>query len=338
MADPDALAARGTAMGALEDTCAQWATDGLRAELSTLAGRVTTLWTSAFGLPDAPARAELSALLATVRTALSAALRGAEPDAVAALRSALPLAAALGVTQAREQLGPDAQHPAMRAHPDQAARAALDDAVDTVAAILAERRAAAVALLRPELVRTLGRPGVLAALAQAQQAVTRLDAHARTTVVATVADGVREVADAAGLRRLWVAERDACLTCTRLAGVVSGPDGTWSAAATYGQSPLPVRGALRGPPRHPRCRCQVVPYTPERDAEYATALVREARRSVLRGWSRPSEPEAARLRAADRLLAGISPKDAPASVRAVARRAVARGKFPDRRVPTTPVR
>ncbi len=334
MADPDALAARGATMGTLEDTCAQRATDELRTELTALPGRITALWTSAFGLPDAPAGAELTA----VRAALTAALRGAEPDAAAALRSAVPLAAALGVTQAREQLGPDAQHAAMRAHPDQVARVALDDAVGVIAAILAERRAAAVALLRPELVRTLGQSGVLAAIAQAQQAVTRLDAHARTTVVTTVADGVREVADAAGLPRLWVAERDACLTCTRLAGVVCGPDGTWSAAATYGQRLPPARGALRGPPRHPRCRCQVMPYTANRDVEYATALAREARRSVLRGCSRPSEPEAARLRAADRLLDRISPEDAPASVRAAARRAVARGKFPGRRVPTNPVR
>jgi len=62
------------------------------------------------------------------------------------------------------------------------------------------------------------------------------------------------------------------------------------------------------------------------------ALKREARRSVARGFSLPSESEAQRLAATDRLLregAGL-----PKTVEAAARRAVDRGGYPrGRKVP-----
>jgi len=94
---------------------------------------------------------------------------------------------------------------------------------------------------------------------------------------------------------------------------------------------------LMRPPRHPSCRCQVCvwlgsapgqPDLPER-------LKHEAARSVLKGWSLPSESNTVRLKAAEKLL-HRGGRGLPKSVQEEAARAVARGKFQSRTVPHKP--
>lgn len=123
---------------------------------------------------------------------------------------------------------------------------------------------------------------------------------------------------------VWVAERDACVHCLGLAGRVSAT-GRFDGAHTFGDKPLAWRGFTGRPPRHPNCRCRVIPWAGENDLVPA-ALRREAERSIVRGWSLPSESEAARLRAAERLLrrgTGL-----PRSVARYGRDAVRAGRFP----------
>lgn len=102
-----------------------------------------------------------------------------------------------------------------------------------------------------------------------------------------------------------VPERDACVEC-------QSRGGDTGEAATGDP-----------PPFHPRCRCELQEYV---DEAVPKALKREAVRSVLRGFSLPSESEAARLRAAKELLR--KKPTAPASVKAYAERAVREGRFP----------
>ena len=136
--------------------------------------------------------------------------------------------------------------------------------------------------------------------------------------------GTTAVADAVGLSTVWVAETNACVECLAYSGRVAKPGKAFPGGLTYGAksyNPTPVES----PPRHPNCRCTVEPLIAE---EYATALRREADRSVLRGFSLESEPMRVRLDAAERLLdRGV---DAPKSVKAFARRAVRAGEFPTR--------
>lgn len=136
--------------------------------------------------------------------------------------------------------------------------------------------------------------------------------------------GATAVADAAGLATVWVAETNACVECLAYSGRVAKPGKSFPGGLTYGAksyNPEPIAY----PPRHPRCRCTVEPL---RNAEYATALRREADRSVLRGFSLESESMKVRVEAADRLVSkGV---DAPKSVVAFARRAVKAGEFPTR--------
>jgi len=158
---------------------------------------------------------------------------------------------------------------------------------------------------------------VLAAANGLSRDVTTLVNHAGNA-------GATAVADAAGLATVWVAETNACVECLAYSGRVAKPGKTFPGGLTYGAksyNPEPIAY----PPRHPRCRCTVEPL---RSAEYATALRREADRSVLRGFSLESESMKTRIEAADRLVSrGV---DAPKSVVAFARRSIKAGEFPTR--------
>jgi hypothetical protein len=132
--------------------------------------------------------------------------------------------------------------------------------------------------------------------------------------------------------RLWVAERDACLHCLAYQGRVAPVEGSFPRGLTFADKPL-KNPRLAGPPLHPNCRCDVQPiHEDDVNSDLTEGLLREARRSVVKGWSLPSESNASRLRAADRLLqAGAR---LPKSVEQEARRAVRQGKFRSRTVPT----
>lgn len=158
---------------------------------------------------------------------------------------------------------------------------------------------------------------------KAKTAAGRLAADAVNDAAAA---GTMEEARRLGARAvLWVAERDACLHCLALSGVEVRVGGRFRPTITFADKPLRWRGFTGWPPRHPNCRCRLRPVFGDSSAQ-REALRREARRSVVRGFSLPSESEAARLRAADRLLrrgAGL-----PRSVEEYGREAVAAGRFP----------
>lgn len=126
---------------------------------------------------------------------------------------------------------------------------------------------------------------------------------------------------------IWVAERDACVNCTALAGQTATPGQSFDGSLTWGDKPLQWTGFNGRPPRHPNCRCRLIPW--DGGQETPNAIKREAERSVARGWSLPTESNAARIRALDRLLkqgTGLPP-----SVVKRARAALAAGKFPQGR-------
>lgn len=172
--------------------------------------------------------------------------------------------------------------------------------------------------------------------ADPQQAVdettTSLQRIGTTAVNQAATVGAEQVAAQAGAPGLvWVAERDACVHCLGLAGQVS-TTGVFDGTVTFGDKPLAWAGFSGLPPRHPHCRCRVVPWAGEDDL-VALALRREAQRSVVRGWSLPTESNAARLRAAERLLRQGTVL--PRSVERYGRDAVRAGGFPRGRTPPT---
>lgn len=104
--------------------------------------------------------------------------------------------------------------------------------------------------------------------------------------------GVAAVAKAAGMRLLWVPERNACLHCLAHAGWVVEPGSEFPAGLTFDPrgSHLP---AVAYPPLHPSCRCEAratrLPVgrpDPDRSkVDPAARLAAEARRSVVYQWT-----------------------------------------------------
>ena len=137
-------------------------------------------------------------------------------------------------------------------------------------------------------------------------------------------EGSTAVADVAELGTVWIAETDACVNCLAYSGVIAKPGKSFPGGLTYGRKSY-YPEAIATPPRHRNCRCVVEPLVAP---GFASALRREADRSVLRGFSLESESMAVRVDAAERLLErGVN---APKSVIAFSRRAVRAGGFPTR--------
>lgn len=127
---------------------------------------------------------------------------------------------------------------------------------------------------------------------------------------------------------VWVSERDACVHCIGLAGEVARFGEPFPAFSPYAEKQLTWTGYNGRPPRHPNCRCRLIPW--DGGDETPEALKREAERSVARGWSLPTESNAARLRALDRLLQSPTLRLPPSVVRR-ARRALQDRNFPEGR-------
>lgn len=159
---------------------------------------------------------------------------------------------------------------------------------------------------------------------QGQKVANTARQDTRWAVNRAINAGVSSAAEAAGARLLWVSERDACLHCLAHSGHVVDV-GAHFPTLTFADRPIGL-GRVPYPPLHPNCRCRVTPWFGPAGMAVGgpTALQREARRSVLRGWS-AYDSQAARLRAADRLLERGA--NLPKTVEARARAAVRRGRF-----------
>lgn len=174
------------------------------------------------------------------------------------------------------------------------------------------------------------------ALGSAARIESRVEAGVTTAVHQAVNEGTSQRAEELEARRVWLAERDACLHCLAYAGQQPRRDGTFPQDLTFADRPLkPWQTPLRAPPRHPHCRCQIVAWNGVDSGgaglNFPESLQREARRSVIKGWALPSESDSARQRAAQRLL--LAGAGLPATVEARARAAIRSGRFRTRPAP-----
>lgn len=138
-------------------------------------------------------------------------------------------------------------------------------------------------------------------LAPVRRAATRTERAAIWTAHRAANEGVLRVADRLGASRVWVAERDACLTCLAYAGHVVGPGEHFPPGLTFGDTST-VDEPMFTPPAHPHCRCTTELWVGDENDPVGLpkALRREAQRSVAQGRGQASEP--ARLRALDALI------------------------------------
>jgi hypothetical protein len=170
---------------------------------------------------------------------------------------------------------------------------------------------------------------IMSVQGRANQGLSTARGHARWTANAGVNAGAVDVARAAGLRLVWVSERDSCLHCLAHAGYAVEP-GEPFPIVSYDPIRPGAMPAVPHPPLHPNCRCQVRPYSgpagrppTARDAiDPAARLAAEARRSVVYQWSDYASGVRLRAAAARLLDAGAA---LPTSVERRAARALARG-------------
>lgn len=103
---------------------------------------------------------------------------------------------------------------------------------------------------------------------------------------------------------IWEPERNACVRCLKYAGRFRAAAETFPAGLTFDpNAPKPnPKQRVDGPPLHPNCRCELAVIPQSSAVANATALKREAERSVLKGWALDSESNAVRTRAAQQLL------------------------------------
>lgn len=232
----------------------------------------------------------------------------------------------------------------------------VEQAIEAVAGQVDDKLQQAAAMTVTMKISTFA--DLQAPMAKAYSAAAAIDQTAAWTVNRSSNDGIAAVAGRTGGKLLWIAERDACLVCLALSGHLADPatGEMFDEDATFGKpgsapSVWPYEIPLTGPPRHPWCRCRLeiwygvtTPVGGPLDSalyganaamgggvDLPAALRREAKRSVLRGWSMPSESGKARVEAADRLLKAGS--GMPKSVERAAKTAVRNGRYEDRSVP-----
>jgi hypothetical protein len=306
----------------LEEQIAQEASAPLRQALQGVMQQAIALWTAHFGSTEAAATEELlPGLLATVRNLLLAAPVPVPSSIQANVHKAL----VLGVQQASAQLRVKPPSPPTLS---QAITKTIAKLPDTTSKTLT----AVAGQLHPAYITSFG--DLQAALQPASKAVSSVERTARWTANAALAQGAAHVASDQGASRLWIAERDACVHCLAYAGQIAGPSSDFPAGLTFGKKPLST-DPIPDPPLHPNCRCRIVPWKDSwvRSGELPMpeALKREARRSIVRGFSLESESQSVRVQAAAKLLAGGA--DLPKSVEAYGAAAVKRGYFKTRQVP-----
>lgn len=312
---------------AFEHEAADVASAPLRDQLQGLSRWLAQRWVREFGSLDAegtPGR--LPGILAELGSQLLA----LPVNRHQALLSWAQRALSLGVEQASREIGRLVPLAAVLGSDSEQAAAKATAAV-------ADRLGRAQRLLTTLPGRT--HADIMQAVAVANGAVGDLERAARWITNREINHGSAQVADVLDAGSLWVAERNACVHCLAYSGVVAPHRQHFPPDLTFGDRPITPwpDGVLDRPPLHANCRCRITPWLGHDESRGGTtalpdALKREARRSVLKGWSLDSESESVRLAAADRLLAVGA--NLPASVEQQARRAVRKGAFVSRGVPS----
>lgn len=313
----------------LEKQAADKALAGSDRAFEDLIRATLAAWTRTFGGPNRAAlpgdllRRILSAAQVSVRRILD----GIADRAPGALADRLAPALTLGVAQGGEFVRA-ASGRRRRAPRVPAVSRVLRDEAYRIRDMVAERRDRALFLLHPDRVSRWSH--VTAGLGAARAVLPAVRAHVAWVINTAVHEGLDAVVRATAPLRVWVSEADACTACLAYTGRVVKADEPFPGGLSWDpRQRSPRAPAIEGPPKHPSCRCRVVPWSSAWRADgipFPEALRREAERSIGYGRARPSESRAVRLRAARELLRAVD--DLLPAVETTARSALCDGRFP----------
>lgn len=310
-------------------------TERRAAALDTAVRDVTRAWVTAAGgtrtaIED---RSALARIIAMVADRVRGALDGFGSGARRGLANVSTAAQKLGVVQALAAWRGQGGGALRPRPPDAVPRELASDAASLPRQVAAIQRAA-LALLKPEALRSGGLMAALMPVAKARSAVDLVKAAVARYIGGAMATGQQAVTAAADAPfEVWTAERDACARCTAYSGELVATGAGFPGGRSLDPKQVKAKASPVRPPLHPHCRCDLVPYDPDLHPPGAVtlpeALKREAYRSAVRGFSLPTESNASRLRVAEHVLS-LNP-DLPKSVLAYGRSAVRQGRFPSGR-------
>lgn len=268
------------ALRRIEQRAAATAGQPLAMALTSAQRDATRQWVHATDR-GAPSMTALERLIAAIKKALVEAFRGAGADARDTIRQAAYDAAHLSAQQA------SALAAAMRTQPTPHVQPTIGPdataAADAVPAAVDEEHRHALALLTTANLTALGLAGVGGVFNRARRAVGRIARHAAVAITSAAAHAVAAVAAAIGptIRQLWVAEPGACDACAAYAGRSIRPGGRFPGGLSLNPERTVFPEPLKSPPRHPHCRCWLLPYSPDWPVD-GTPLP-----ALLRQYARP---------------------------------------------------
>lgn len=314
-------------IGALEEAAIVALLAGAGVQFERLVRRTLTAWTVAFGSPDAPAApgAALNRLMASVRSVVRRIVGDLGRRAAVALAEVLPSIAQAAARQGAQFVVAASGRP-FRQPPARVSSSVSTGAADMADAV-GEQVSRSLAALKTRTVRRWS--DVLTGIGIARSVTSTVERHVVTAVADVVNDTLQMTVRMVGGMRLWIAEADACVTCSAYSGLLADAGTPFPGGLSWDPGQR-TDGADRidSPPVHPRCRCRVLPWLPRWSAGQVPLplyLQRQARSNIAHGHARPSESRAARVRAAAELLrSGV---DLPPDVRAAAQRAVRNRRF-----------
>jgi hypothetical protein len=248
---------------ALEHRHAATAAQPLAKALADAQADATHRWTLATTATQRiPAPAELATLIEHIRKALAAAFHGQGAYAMREAQRAAYTAAALGIQHASRITAILRGVPPPDIPPETGVVA--DRAAGAIPAAVQEEHSHALALLTTAGLTAYGAAGLGAVFTRARRAVTRITAGVAVAITSAAANAALVVARylGPGVRMLWVAEPGACPACAAYAGRSIPLGGHFPGGLSLDPRRTVFLTSIPGPPRHPHCRCNVIPWHP----------------------------------------------------------------------------
>lgn len=206
--------------------------------------------------------ARLADFLDWVRELLRQAFQGKGKQAQAASEGAAFTAAATGVQHATALATAMSGQPVPPVQPEIGPEA--QQASDAIPLAVEEEQGHALALLTGAGLTAMGLAGLNTAFKRARRAVGRISLGMAVAVGSAAAHAARLVAHTLGpgVRLLWVAEPGACAACRAYAGHHIRPGGLFPGGLSLDPARTVFATPIPGPPRHPHCRCVLIPWSP----------------------------------------------------------------------------
>lgn len=236
---------------ALEDEAALMSAGVLHNQLQDITRRFAQRWVTRWRRfrekADGPEATQLT-------DDLSQALAGLHIDPSGPLLDYANRAARLGVQQGFVEAGLDARELDVPTPFTMTARVAG-------VAAAAQRRIDRAASMASTLTPGTFNQTVLVPVGQARQAAAVVERAARSIVNEQLNAGLSAAAKTVGALEIWVAERDACLTCLAVSGHSVGENGTFADGTAFGGYRAQHAGiGFVAPPAHDNCRCRLTVY------------------------------------------------------------------------------